>query len=62
MGRTVEVSDEVVDYIFDLARPLLPSARGRSFADEVEPPAHATPLERFAAFAGRTALVPEAAR
>jgi uncharacterized protein (TIGR03086 family) len=60
MGRTVEVSDEVVAYIRGLSEPILPMARGRSFADEVEPPAGAGPLERFAAFAGRTALVPVA--
>lgn len=60
MGRTVEVSDEVVAYIRGLSEPILPMARGRSFADEVEPPAGAGPLEGFAAFAGRTALVPVA--
>ena len=56
MGRTVDVSDEVVAYIRGLSEPILPMARGRSFADEVEPPAGAGALERFAAFAGRTAM------
>ena len=60
-GRTVEVSDEVVAYIRGLSEPILPTARGRSFADEVEPPAGASPLERFAAFAGRTAMATAAA-
>ena len=61
MGRPVEVSDEVVDYIRGLAEPILPMARGRSFADEVEPSAGASPLDRFAAFAGRTAMATAAA-
>lgn len=56
MGRTVDVSDEVVDYVFGLSEPILPMARGRSFADEVPAPADASPLDRFAAFAGRTRL------
>ena len=61
MGRTVDVSDEVVAYIRGLSEPILPMARGRSFADEVEPPAGAGALERFAAFAGRTAMATAAA-
>jgi uncharacterized protein (TIGR03086 family) len=61
MGRTIDIADDVVGYIYGLAEPVLPSARGRSFADEVEPTAGAGPLDRFAAFAGRTAPVPEAA-
>jgi uncharacterized protein (TIGR03086 family) len=56
LGRTVDVSDEVVAYIRGLSEPILPTARGRSFADEVEAPDGAGPLERFAAFAGRTAM------
>lgn len=56
LGRTVEVSDEVVAYVSGLSEPILPMARGRFFADEVPAPADASPLDRFAAFAGRTAL------
>ncbi|MDZ5622301.1 TIGR03086 family metal-binding protein [Nocardioides bizhenqiangii] len=60
MGLTVRVSDEVVGYIRGLSEPILPTARGRSFADEVPAAADAPPLDRFAAFAGRPKPVPVA--
>jgi len=62
MGRTIDVSDEVIAFVFGLSEPILPMARGRSFADEVPAPADASPLDRFAAFAGRTALEAAATR
>ncbi|KAA1426523.1 TIGR03086 family metal-binding protein [Nocardioides antri] len=61
LGTTVEVSDEVVAYVAGLSEPILPMARGRAFADEVPAPADASPLDRFAAFAGRTALAAQPA-
>ncbi len=57
LGRAVDVSDEVVAYIRGLSEPVIPLARGRSFADEVPAPEGASAVDRFAAFAGRTALV-----
>ncbi|RHW26116.1 TIGR03086 family protein [Nocardioides immobilis] len=57
LGLTAAISDEVVAYVRGLAEPILPMARGRSFAEEVPAPADATPLDSFAAFAGRTRLM-----
>lgn len=62
LGRAVDVSDEVVEYVAGLAEPVIPMGRGSSFGDELEPPAGASPLERFAAFAGRTAMATAATR
>lgn len=61
MGRTVAVSDAVVTYIRGLAEPIIPAARGRAFADAVPAPEGAPVIDGFAAFAGRTALVPAGA-
>ena len=36
-GQTMEVSDEVVAYVAELAEPIIPTGRGFAFADEVEP-------------------------
>ena len=55
-GRTLDVSDDVAAYLHRLSEPILPTARGRSFADEVPAPDGAAPLDRFAAFAGRTPM------
>jgi uncharacterized protein (TIGR03086 family) len=52
-GQPMEVSDEVVAYVAELAEPLIPPGRGRAFADEVEPVAGAGALDRFAAYSGR---------
>jgi uncharacterized protein (TIGR03086 family) len=51
--RTLDVSDVVVIYLHTLSEPILPTARGRSFADEVPAPTDASPLDRFA---GRTPM------
>jgi uncharacterized protein (TIGR03086 family) len=57
-GQRLEVSDEVVAYVQTLADPIIPPARARgAFADEVTPPADATPLQRLVAFSGRTPVV-----
>jgi len=53
-GRPLRLSDEVVGYVRTLAEDVVPTGRGRSFADEVTPAEDATPLDRLAAFAGRT--------
>jgi len=56
-GREIRVSDEVVGYVRTLADPVVPGGRARgSFADEVTPAADATPLDRLAAFAGRSPI------
>ena len=60
VGREIAISDEVVAYVHGLATPLLPKARGRSFADEVPAQEGASALDRLAAFAGRTAMLPVA--
>jgi uncharacterized protein (TIGR03086 family) len=54
-GRPLRVGDEVVDYVRGLAESVVPPGRSRgAFGEEVAPPEDATPLDRFAAFAGRT--------
>jgi uncharacterized protein (TIGR03086 family) len=54
-GQRLQVSDEVVAYVQTLAAPIIPPGRARgAFADEVTPPADATPLQRLVAFSGRT--------
>jgi uncharacterized protein (TIGR03086 family) len=56
-GQEVVVSDEVVEYVQALAEKLVPLARERgAFAEEQTPAANADPLERLAAYAGRTPL------
>jgi uncharacterized protein (TIGR03086 family) len=62
LSRTIDVSDEVVAYIHAQAEPIIPTARGRSFADEVDAPEGASPLDRLAAFAGRSAVEQAVAR
>jgi uncharacterized protein (TIGR03086 family) len=54
-GQTLTVSDEVVAYMRGLADVVVPGGRPRgSFGDEVTPRDGADPMERLAAFAGRT--------
>ena len=56
-GQEVVVSDEVVDYVRAIAEKLVPGSRERgAFAEEQTPAADASPLERLAAYAGRTPL------
>lgn len=56
-GQAVVVSDEVVDYVRSIAEKLVPGARERgAFAQEQTPSADANPLERLAAYAGRTPI------
>jgi uncharacterized protein (TIGR03086 family) len=55
-GQTLHVSDEVVAYVAKLAEAVVPGGRGRSFADEVAVPDEASPIDRLAAFAGRTPI------
>ena len=52
-GQTMEVSDEVVGYVAELAAPIIPDGRGFAFADAVTPADGAGALDRFAAFSGR---------
>ncbi len=53
-GRTIEISDEVVAYVGELAETVIPSGRGRAFADEVTPAHGDGALDRLAAYSGRT--------
>jgi uncharacterized protein (TIGR03086 family) len=56
-GQDVRVSDEVVAYVASLAQGVVPAGRERgSFGPEVTPAADASPLDRLAAFAGRTPI------
>lgn len=55
-GQQLNVSDEVVSYVHELARGVITQGRGSSFADELTPAADADALDRFAAYAGRTAI------
>ena len=49
-------ADPLVDYVRELAEPIVQGGRGTSFADEVEPGPDAGALERLAAYAGRTPI------
>lgn len=55
-GQTLQVSDEVVGYVRTVAEGIVPSGRGRSFADEVSAADDSSPLDRLAAYAGRTPI------
>ena len=54
-GQRLHVSEQLVDHVRGLAETVVPAVRSNgSFADEVVPAADASPMERLAAFAGRT--------
>ena len=55
-GQPVHISDELVDYLRGLAEGLVPGGRGSSFGSEIVPADGASPLDRLAAYAGRTPL------
>lgn len=55
-GQELRMSDEVIAYLAEQGQAVIPSGRGRSFGDEVAPADDASPLDRLAAFSGRTAL------
>jgi|tagenome__1003787_1003787.scaffolds.fasta_scaffold20882439_1 uncharacterized protein (TIGR03086 family) len=57
-GQTLDVSDEVVGYVAELAVGLIEGGRGSAFADELTPDEGASALDRLAAYSGRTSLVP----
>ena len=52
-GKAIVVSDEVVAYVHELARTIVPGARGAAFAEEVPATMDADPMQRLAAYAGR---------
>lgn len=52
----VEVSDEVVGYVHELAEKLVPGGRGSAFADEVAVDSGVDPMSRLAAYSGRDPL------
>lgn len=53
-GQQLEMSDELMGYLRELAEVLVPGGRERgSFAEEVEAAPDASPLDRLAAYAGR---------
>jgi uncharacterized protein (TIGR03086 family) len=51
--QMMDVSDEVVSYVAELAAPIIPGGRGSAFADAVTPEDGAAALDRFAAYSGR---------
>jgi uncharacterized protein (TIGR03086 family) len=55
-GQTIEVSDEVVGYVAELAGQVIEGGRGSAFADELAADDDASSLDRFAAFSGRRTL------
>lgn len=56
-GQTVKVSDELVEFVATSAKPIVDGGRERgSFGPEVAAPEDASPLDAFAAFAGRTPI------
>ena len=57
-GQKMPVGDEVVAFVQGLADQIVPPGRGRgAFADEVELASDASPLDRLAAFSGRSILL-----
>ncbi len=52
--QKLRVSDEVVAYVREIGDGLIKGGRGRSFGDEVTPAPDASPIDAFAAYAGRT--------
>jgi uncharacterized protein (TIGR03086 family) len=55
-GQAIEVSDEVVAYVAELAGQIIEGGRGSAFADELSAADSAPALDRFAAYSGRQAL------
>jgi uncharacterized protein (TIGR03086 family) len=55
-GQTIEVSDEVVAYLAELAGQVIEGGRGSAFADAVAPADDLSALDRFAAYSGRRTL------
>ncbi len=55
-GQEIRMSDEVVAYVAQIGQRVIPGGRGRSFEDEVTPADDASPLDRLAAFSGRSTL------
>lgn len=54
-GQTPHISDSVVAYVRELTTPVVEAVRGSSIAAPVSEPG-TSPLDDFAAFAGRTAI------
>ena len=55
-GQQLRVSDEVVAYVREIGDGLIKAGRGGSFGDEVTPAPDASPIDAFAAYAGRTRI------
>ncbi|WP_027860137.1 TIGR03086 family metal-binding protein [Marmoricola sp. URHB0036] len=55
-GQQMHLSDELVAYVRTLADTLVPGGRGTNFGPEVPAPENASPMEKLAAFAGRTPM------
>jgi uncharacterized protein (TIGR03086 family) len=55
-GQTIVAADPLVDYVRELAEPIVGGGRGTTFADEVPSEAGTSALDRLAAYAGRTPL------
>jgi uncharacterized protein (TIGR03086 family) len=55
-GQTIEVSDEVVGYVAEIAQGLIAGGRGTAFAAELAPADGAGALDRLAAYSGRRSL------
>ncbi len=55
-GQQLHVSDEVVAYVRDIGAGLIKGGRGSSFGDEVTPAPDASPIDAFAAYAGRARI------
>ncbi len=55
-GQVPHISDSLVAYVRELTTPVIEAVRGTSIKPAVEAPAGASPLDAFAAFAGRVPL------
>lgn len=55
-GQQLHISEELVGYLRGLAEQIVPGGRGSSFAEEVTPDEGAPPIDRLAAFAGRSPI------
>src|SRR4051795_1932140 len=54
IGQRLQVSDELVSYVWTLAEAVVPPGRGRSFDNEVTPAPDAVAVDRLAAYTGRS--------
>lgn len=55
-GQVLHIADSLVSYVRELTKPVIEAVRGTSFKPALDAPADASPIDAFAAFAGRRPL------